>query len=678
MDKERQIYQLHQKGYEDIAKAITKKPAISLVIEGEGIEKIEVESPKGDPGIDGKPGKNGVTPTKGVDYFTSEEVDSITKDILKSIPKPKDGIDGKDAVVDYERINKFVRQEVAKIPKPKDGADGFTPKIDYESITAAVLKKIPAVDYPAIYEHINKQVERVESTRTRGFNSAGPTTRLEEMSNVKASLLQVGYVLVWNGSEWVPTVMGGSGSSITLKTNGTNNGLQSILNLKQGTNVTIADDGVGGVTINSTAGGSGTVTSASVVSANGFAGTVATATTTPAITLSTTVTGLLKGNGTAISTATAGTDYIVPTSSFTAGSVAFGGSSGQLSQDNANLFFDDANNRLGIGTASPGAELVVNGTVAAGQVGVSVNNSNTSGYSVFRIGTAAPAAVGMALHQFNSAYSGTGAYSASATTLSAFETGGLNLQSNTANPIRFYVGGSGTANEVAQFNANGYLGLGTNNPQIRLHIVENRSGAGLFRAQNSNTGGYTGFELYGSGGTQIGAFGVGGSAAAVFANEMYFGTSSANNFRLMTTNTTRMTITSGGDVQIPTVGTSATSVMTTEGVQTVKNKRNAKRVVITTQSATPTINTDNTDIAQITGLAQAITSMTTNLSGTPLAGDMLMIQITDNGTARAITWGSSFASTTVTLPTTTAISTMLRVLFQRNNANTAWDCISTV
>lgn len=50
-------------------------------------------------------------------------------------------------------------------------------------------------------------------------------------------------------------------------------------------------------------GGSGTVTSASVVSANGLAGTVATATTTPAITLSTTVTGILKGNGTAISAA---------------------------------------------------------------------------------------------------------------------------------------------------------------------------------------------------------------------------------------------------------------------------------------------------------------------------------------------------------------------------------------
>ncbi len=58
--------------------------------------------------------------------------------------------------------------------------------------------------------------------------------------------------------------------------------------------------------------GTGTVTSVSVVSANGFAGSVATSTTTPAITLSTTITGLLKGNGTAISAASAGTDYMTP------------------------------------------------------------------------------------------------------------------------------------------------------------------------------------------------------------------------------------------------------------------------------------------------------------------------------------------------------------------------------
>jgi len=70
---------------------------------------------------------------------------------------------------------------------------------------------------------------------------------------------------------------------------------------------------------NIAASGSGTVTTASVVSANGFSGTVATASTTPAITLTTTITGLLKGNGTAISAAVSGTDYVVPNAAITAG-----------------------------------------------------------------------------------------------------------------------------------------------------------------------------------------------------------------------------------------------------------------------------------------------------------------------------------------------------------------------
>lgn len=67
-------------------------------------------------------------------------------------------------------------------------------------------------------------------------------------------------------------------------------------------------------------GGSGTVTSVSVSTANGLAGSVANATTTPAITLSTTITGILQGDGTSITAATtgnltdAGTDGIVITS----------------------------------------------------------------------------------------------------------------------------------------------------------------------------------------------------------------------------------------------------------------------------------------------------------------------------------------------------------------------------
>ncbi len=55
----------------------------------------------------------------------------------------------------------------------------------------------------------------------------------------------------------------------------------------------------------------GTVTAVSVATANGFAGT-SSGGATPALTLTTSITGMLKGNGTAISAAVAGTDFVLP------------------------------------------------------------------------------------------------------------------------------------------------------------------------------------------------------------------------------------------------------------------------------------------------------------------------------------------------------------------------------
>jgi hypothetical protein len=92
----------------------------------------------------------------------------------------------------------------------------------------------------------------------------------------------------------------------------------------------------------------GTVSSVSVVSANGLAGTVATATTTPAVTLSTTVTGVLKGDGTAISAATSGTDYAPATSGT---SILYGNGSGGFS-----------NVTIGTGVAFAGGTLSATGS----------------------------------------------------------------------------------------------------------------------------------------------------------------------------------------------------------------------------------------------------------------------------------------------------------------------------
>lgn len=95
-----------------------------------------------------------------------------------------------------------------------------------------------------------------------------------------------------------------------------------------------------------------------------------------------------------------------------------------------------------------------------------------------------------------------------------------------------------------------------------------------------------------------------------------------------------------------------------------------------TSSATPTINTDTTDIFTITALATAITSMTTNLSGTPVNGQKLIIRIKDDGTARAITWGALFASRGATLPTTTVLGKYTYVGLIYNSTAAVWDCVA--
>ncbi|MDD2758650.1 MAG: hypothetical protein PHD72_04805, partial [Patescibacteria group bacterium] len=54
-----------------------------------------------------------------------------------------------------------------------------------------------------------------------------------------------------------------------------------------------------------------------------------------------------------------------PTQSFTAGSIAFASSSGKLTQNNSQFFWDNVNNRLGIGTTTPAYKLDVAGDIDA-------------------------------------------------------------------------------------------------------------------------------------------------------------------------------------------------------------------------------------------------------------------------------------------------------------------------
>lgn len=108
---------------------------------------------------------------------------------------------------------------------------------------------------------------------------------------------------------------------------------------------------------------------------------------------------------------------------------------------------------------------------------------------------------------------------------------------------------------------------------------------------------------------------------------------------------------------------------------TLTNKRNTSRITAITSNANPTINTDNCDAVTITAQAADITSMTTNLTGTPSNFDKLIIRIKDDGSARAITWGTGFEAKGVALPTTTTISKVLTVGFLYDTVTSKWGCV---
>ena len=112
--------------------------------------------------------------------------------------------------------------------------------------------------------------------------------------------------------------------------------------------------------------------------------------------------------------------------------------------------------------------------------------------------------------------------------------------------------------------------------------------------------------------------------------------------------------------------------VTPSSTNTLTNKRITARTGTVASDATPTINTDNVDFFSITAQTVNITSMSTNLSGTPTIGQTLWIAITGTA-ARAITWGASFEASTVALPTTTVSTNRLDVAFIWTGA--IWRCV---
>lgn len=134
------------------------------------------------------------------------------------------------------------------------------------------------------------------------------------------------------------------------------------------------------------------------------------------------------------------------------------------------------------------------------------------------------------------------------------------------------------------------------------------------------------------------------------------------------------TISNTGTVTLPTATDTLVGRATTD---TITNKRITSRVQSVSDAATITPNADSDDCVDITAIAQAFTIA--NPSGTPTNFQKLIIRIKDNGTARAITFGSGYVAGGTSLPTTTILSKILNLGFIYNTANSLnkWQLVAS-
>lgn len=87
-----------------------------------------------------------------------------------------------------------------------------------------------------------------------------------------------------------------------------------------------------------------------------------------------------------------------------------------------------------------------------------------------------------------------------------------------------------------------------------------------------------------------------------------------------------------------------------------------------------TPNADANDLCIITAAAAAFTLV--NPSGTPAQGQKLVVRIKDNGTARAISYGTYYRAVGTVLPTTTILSKTLYLGLIYNSTDTKWDVVA--
>lgn len=571
------------------------------------LQKIDVER------LDMLAGEDGYTPERGVDYFTEEDIGAIEQFILQRLPRA--GVD----YVTIQQTEDFVKSEVAKIPRVKGdkgdrGAAGKDGRDGSPDTGTDIVRKLRALD----------KNQRLQISDVRGLES-----RLNAIPAIEDDIDAL---------------------------------------RKEVEDIKII---IPNAPIESSGGTTGTVTSVSVVTDNGFSGSVANPSTTPAITVSTTVSGMMKGDGTAVSAAVAGTDYVAPgsvtTSGLTMSTARILGRSSASTGDVEEIQVGSGLNLSG-GTLSAQASAPewgdITGTLSDQtdlQNALNAKIEGTIDVGQVAFGTATDTVGGSSNLFWDSSTNrlginnGTPTHALTVNGDSIF-TSTLNVSAGGASILRSSASTTLTVTQAATGNIADFYDGAT----LAMSILD----GGNVKVANPGTSSDSVATL---------------EAAQTFKNK----TISADDNTISGIAASSFVLSNGSgniDGSAAQKAIPSGAVVGTSDTQTLSNKRITRRVSTTNApGATPSTNVDNVDVQIFTGLATDITSMATNLSGTPTDCQLLEFQFVDNGTPRSITWGSSFADGgMVELPTTTEASVMLRVLleYQTTASLNKWVCVA--
>ncbi len=108
---------------------------------------------------------------------------------------------------------------------------------------------------------------------------------------------------------------------------------------------------------------------------------------------------------------------------------------------------------------------------------------------------------------------------------------------------------------------------------------------------------------------------------------------------------------------------------------------NPRITLITGNTATPAINTDKCDEVHITGQTTGINTFTSSLTGTPVEGQVLVIAVSSSSQATTLAWGTSFESSSITLPTSLSAAALsganyrLDITLIYNSETSKWRCV---